>query len=195
MGKNPTHFSDQDPEPKFLHLSAVERSASVTLEGRRRLIERFLLEGLSGMANQPKPAELRVLQGNPRQHKIKVSDAIAPLEYGYVEPLRPLGVAGKKFWDSIFGAGEMWISIRTDTQLVQLVCEQLDRRERLLELWQDNPSDRSLNMSLFDVEKQIVSGLSLLGFSPADRTRLGLVSAKTKSKLQELLDAKKADGK
>jgi hypothetical protein len=36
-----------------------------------------------------------------------------------------------------------------------------------------------------------VASLSLLGFSPADRTRLGLVSAKTKSKLEELL-AKKA---
>lgn len=89
----------------------------------------------------------------------------------------------------------MWISIRTDTQLVQMVCEQLDRRERLRVLWDANPADRALNMSLFDTEKAIVSGLSLLGFTPADRTRLGLVSAKTKSKLQELLDAKKDAGK
>jgi hypothetical protein len=56
--------------------------------------------------------------------------------------------------------------------------------------WQD-PSDRPVNMSLMEIEKQIMSGLSLLGFSPADRTRLGLVSAKTKTKLEELL-AKKA---
>jgi len=147
------------------------------------------------MANPPKPAELKILQGNPGQHKIKVNDGLAPLDYGYVEPLRPLGVVGKQFWDSIFGAGELWISIRTDTQLVQMVCEQLDRRERLRELWLDNPSDRALSMSLVEVEKAIVSGFSLMGFSPADRTRLGLVSAKTKSKLQELLDAKKADGK
>jgi len=76
-----------------------------------------------------------------------------------------------------------------------MVCEQLDRRERLRELWEKNPGDRSLNMSLFDTEKAVVSSLSLLGFTPADRTRLGLVSAKTKSKLQELLDAKKDAGK
>ena len=147
------------------------------------------------MANPPKPAELKILQGNPGQHKIKTNDGLAPLDYGYVEPLRPLGVVGKQFWDSVFGAGELWIAIRTDTQLVQMVCEQLDRRERLRELWLDNPSDRALSMSLVEVEKAIVSGFSLMGFSPADRTRLGLVSAKTKSKLQELLDAKKADGK
>ncbi len=79
--------------------------------------------------------------------------------------------------------------------LVQMVCEQLDRRDRLVELWLADPADRKVNMSLFDTEKAIVSGLSLLGFTPADRTRLGLVSAKTKSKLQELLDAKKDAGK
>jgi hypothetical protein len=45
-------------------------------------------------------------------------------------------------------------------------------------------------MSLLETEKAVVNGLSLLGFTPADRTRLGLVSARTKSKLQELMDAK-----
>ena len=147
------------------------------------------------MPNPPKPTELKVLQGNPGKRGLRLNDGLAPLEYGRIEPLRELGPAGKKFWDSIFGAGEMWISIRTDTQLVQMVCEQLDRRERLRELWEANPSDRALNMSLFDTEKAVVSSLSLLGFTPADRTRLGLVSAKTKSKLQELLDAKKDAGK
>ena len=52
-----------------------------------------------------------------------------------------------------------------------------------------------MNMSLLETEKAIVNGLSLLGFSPADRTRLGLVSAKTKSKLEELMDRKAQAGK
>ena len=43
---------------------------------------------------------------------------------------------------------------------------------------------------LKDIEILIVRNLSLLGFTPADRTRLGLVSAKTKSKLEELLALK-----
>ena len=144
------------------------------------------------MGNPPKPAELKIMQGNPGQHKIRTNDAIAPLEYGYTDPIRELGVEGKQLWDSIFGAGEIWISIRTDVQLVQQVCEQLDRRAKLRELFYENPADRQVNMSLNELEKALVSGLSLLGFTPADRTRLGLVSAKTKSKLEELL-AKKAD--
>lgn len=144
------------------------------------------------MGNPAKPAELKMLQGNPGKRAMPANEAIAPLEYGYVEPLRPLGVVGRQFWDSIFGAGELWISIRTDTQLVQMVCELMDRREILREAFLADPIERKVNMSLLETEKQIVSGLSLLGFSPADRTRLGLVSAKTKSKLEELL-AKKAE--
>ena len=142
------------------------------------------------MPNPPKPAELKLLQGNPGKRKLPLNDAIAPLEYGYVEPLRELGPVGRAFWDSIFGAGELWISVRTDTALVQLVCELMDRRERLREAFEADPVDRSVNMSLLETEKQIVSGLSMLGFTPADRTRLGLVSVKTKSKLQALLEDK-----
>lgn len=144
------------------------------------------------MGNQPKPAELKILQGNPGQHKIRTNDALAPLDYGYTEPLRPLGVDGKQLWDTIFGAGELWISIRTDTQLVQLVCEQLDRRARLLEAFDDNPLDRAVTMSINEIEKMLAGNFGLLGFTPADRTRLGLVSAKTKSKLEELLARKAA---
>jgi hypothetical protein len=140
------------------------------------------------MPNPPKPAELKMLQGNPGKRAMRLNDAIAPLEYGYIEPLRPLAEAGRQLWDSIFGAGEMWISIRTDTQLVQMACELLDRRQVLREAWATDPVDRSVNMSLLETEKQIISSLSLLGFSPADRTRLGLVSVKTKSALQELLE-------
>ncbi len=145
------------------------------------------------MANPPKPAELKLMQGNPGKRAMRLNDAVAPMEYGYTEPLRPLGVVGRQLWDSIFGAGEIWISIRTDLQLVQMVCESLVRREVLREQWNADPVNRQINMSLLETEKQIVSGLSLLGFSPADRTRLGLVSAKTKSKLEELL-ARKASG-
>jgi hypothetical protein len=144
------------------------------------------------MGNPSKPAELKLMQGNPGKRAMRLNDAIAPLDYGYVDPIRPLGVVGKQFWDSVFGAGELWISIKTDTQLVQMACELLDRREVLRDAWASNPTDRPTNMSLLETEKQIINAFSLMGFSPSDRTRLGLVSAKTKSKLEELL-AKKAE--
>ena len=143
------------------------------------------------MPNPPKPVELKIIQGNPGKRPLPLNDALAPLDYGYREPLRELGVVGKQFWDSIFDAGEIWISIRTDTELVQMVCEQLDRRELIKQQIESDPTDPTWYRQANEIEKQIIHSLSLLGFSPADRTRLGLVSAKTKSKLEELL-AKKA---
>ena len=132
-----------------------------------------------------------MIQGNPRQHKIRTNDALAPLEYGYVPPPDDLRESGLELWNQIFGAGELWISIRTDTQLVAQVCRQMDRRDELSRRFWEEPESRVVNMSLLETEKAIVNGLSLLGFTPADRTRLGLVSARTKSKLQEILDARK----
>jgi hypothetical protein len=144
------------------------------------------------MANPPKPAELKVLQGNPGQHKIKVSVDVAPVPYGRVDPLRPLDWAGQQLWDSVFGAGELWVSNRTDIQLVQLVGEQLDRKVRIESYIAEKPDEWHMFKQLNDLERLIQSNLSLLGFTPADRTRLGLVSAKTKSKLEDLLARKAA---
>ena len=142
------------------------------------------------MANPPKPAELKVLQGNPGQHKIKVSADVAPVPYGRVDPLRPLDWAGSQLWESVFDAGELWVSSRTDVQLLQLVCEQLDRKVRIESYIVEHPDEWHMFKQLNDLERLIQSNLSLLGFTPADRTRLGLVSAKTKSKLEELLARK-----
>jgi hypothetical protein len=144
------------------------------------------------MPNPPKPVELKILQGNPGKRALPLNDAIAPMDYGYREPLRELGEVGRQFWDNIFGAGELWISIRTDTELVQMVCEQLDRRELIKDQIASDPTDPTWYRQMNEIEKQIISSFSLLGFTPADRTRLGLVSAKTKSKLEEIL-AKKAN--
>ena len=145
------------------------------------------------MPNPPKPAELKLLTGNPGKRAMPSNDALAPLEYGYVEPPEDLRESGLELWNKIFGAGELWISIRTDTQLVAQVCRQMDRRDELSRRFWDEPESRVVNMSLLETEKAVVSGLSLLGFTPADRTRLGLVSARTKSKLQELMDAKRGE--
>ena len=145
------------------------------------------------MGNPPKPAELKMLQGNPGKRAMPSNDALAPLEYGYVEPPADLRESGLELWNKIFGAGELWISIRTDTSLVAQVCRQMDRRDELSRRFWDEPESRVVNMSLLETEKAVVNGLSLLGFTPADRTRLGLVSARTKSKLQELMDAKRGE--
>lgn len=143
------------------------------------------------MANPPRPAELKLLQGNPGKRGLRLNDGLAPLEYGYVEPPDDLRESGRDLWEKIFGGGVMWISILTDTQLVAQVCRQMDRRDELARRFWEEPESRVVNMSLLETEKAVQSGLSLLGFTPADRTRLGLVSARTKSKLEEVLALRK----
>jgi len=51
-----------------------------------------------------------------------------------------------------------------------------------------DPADRKLNMSLLETEKLLQSGLGLLGFTPTDRSRLGVAEVKAKSKLEELME-------
>ena len=138
------------------------------------------------MPNVTKPNELKRALGNPGRRPIP-----QPKEYvegGYIEPMRDLQEAGLQLWDAAMRTGEQWIARNSDTQLLLLTCEQMDRRAVLTQLWRSNPADKNLLMRLAEIEKQITQNLSLLGFTPTDRSRLGLAEIKAKSKLQELME-------
>lgn len=142
------------------------------------------------MPNPAKPVELRRKLGNPGQQPMPKPGELMPLPGGYVEPFRPLEFAGKQLWDSVFSHGDLWISSRTDVHLLMMTCEQLDRREEIRSLITET-KDWHLLKQLNDLERLISSNLGLLGFTPSDRTRLGLAEVKRMSKFEELL-AKKA---
>lgn len=135
------------------------------------------------MPNPAKPVEVKRLTGNPGKKALK-----EPTQYipgGYVEPMRPLEFAGLQLWRSAMTVGEQWLGRNTDTQLLLLTCEQLDRRQELIAKIAETQEWR-LYRALHDLEKLIASNLGVLGFTPSDRTRLGLAEVKTVSKLQEL---------
>jgi hypothetical protein len=64
----------------------------------------------------------------------------------------------------------------------------MDRRQHLINYWRSDPTDKNLLMRLSEIERSIASNLGQMGFTPSDRSRLGLAEIKAKSKLQELLD-------
>jgi hypothetical protein len=140
------------------------------------------------MPNPAKPIEMKRKLGNPGKRAMPGEGELMTIEGGFREPLRPLGSAGQQLWDEIYQVGGMWISPQSDTQLLQMVCELLDRREILREEFLADPTERKVNMSLLETEKLIQTSLSLLGFTPSDRSRLGLAQVKAKSKLEELMD-------
>jgi hypothetical protein len=142
------------------------------------------------MANPAKPIELKRKLGNPGKERLPEPGTLIELPGGYREPLRPLEFAGRQLWDSVFGEGELWVSSRTDVHFLMLTCEQIDRREELKTQILET-QDWHLYKQLNDLERMIATNLGLLGFTPADRTRLGLAEVKRQSKLEEMMARRK----
>lgn len=139
------------------------------------------------MPNPPKPVEQKRLLGNPG--KKALPKGLPMVAGGYVEPARPLDFAGMQLWRSAMTTGENWIARNSDTQLLLMTCEQMDRRTELMTQIVETQEWR-LYRALHDLEKMISQNLSLLGFTPSDRTRLGMAEVKTASKLEELMERK-----
>jgi hypothetical protein len=71
-------------------------------------------------------------------------------------------------------------------EILLMTCEMVDERWNLrIQVMQTD--DPRMRRGLRELDRQIVSNLSLLGFTPADRSRLGVAEVKARSKLEELL--------
>ncbi len=139
-----------------------------------------------------KPIEQKRLLGNPGKRALPDQSAITLIPMAEVapNPTRPLLKYGQELWDKVWDTGINWISPNTDTELLLMTCEMIDERWnlRVQVMTNNDPKDRR---GLRELDKAIVSNLSLLGFSPSDRSRLGLAEVKKMSKLEEIM-AKKA---
>jgi hypothetical protein len=82
--------------------------------------------------------------------------------------------------------GQSWISPTTDIELVLMTAEMVDERWNLRVKVMSNDDPR-LRRGLRELDKQIVSNLADLGFSPTARMRLGIAEVKKQSKLEELM--------
>jgi hypothetical protein len=138
-----------------------------------------------------KPIEQKRLLGNPGKRALPDEGTIAliPMATSTPEPTRPLLKYGRELWDKVWDTGINWISPNTDTELLLMTCEMIDERWNLrVRVMTDNdPKDRR---GLRELDRAIVSNLSLLGFSPSDRSRLGIAEVKKMSKLEELMARK-----
>jgi hypothetical protein len=142
-----------------------------------------------------KPIEQKRLLGNPGKRALPDEGTIAliPMATSTPEPTRPLLKYGRELWDKVWDTGINWISPNTDTELLLMTCEMIDERWNLrVRVMTDNdPKDRR---GLRELDRAIVSNLSLLGFSPSDRSRLGIAEVKKMSKLEELMARKAQRG-
>jgi hypothetical protein len=101
------------------------------------------------------------------------------------DPARPLLKYGKEFWDKVWGSGLSWISANTDAELLLMTCELVDERWNLrVRVMQSN--DWRERRALRELDDRIIRNLSLLGFTPADRSKLGVAEVKAISKMEQL---------
>jgi hypothetical protein len=97
------------------------------------------------------------------------------------EPHRQLiTIEGKKgpgweLWERFWTAGSSWLKI-DDAELIMLTCEAEDERAILRRLVFQDPNDWRARVSLRQLDKSITDNLSLLGFTPTDRARIGFRS-------------------
>lgn len=130
---------------------------------------------------KPMPLERRERLGlRDKQKNQRTVVALAtPVEWVVPQPHRQLiTVAGEDgpgmwLWRRIWDAGRSWLR-EDDAELVMILCEQSDERAVLRRQVFQTPDDWRARASLRLLEKLITENLSLLGFSPTDRARIGL---------------------
>jgi len=135
-----------------------------------------------------KPIEQKRLLGNPGKRALPDQNEVVLLDPvdETPEPPRPLLKYGRDLWDRVWGIGATWVSDKTDIELLVMTCEMIDERWNLRVKVMQN-DDARMRRGLRELDRQIVSNLSLLGFTPSDRSRLGVAEVKAKSKLEELM--------
>jgi hypothetical protein len=140
------------------------------------------------MGRPPKPIEQKRALGNPGRRPLPTEGSLVllPSMYEIPEPPRPIVTeAAKALWNRTWSMGQTWLSPQTDIELLLMTCEMVDERWNLrIKVLQDNrPEERK---GLRDLERQLIGNLSLLGFTPTDRSRLGVAEVKKISKLEAL---------
>jgi hypothetical protein len=134
----------------------------------------------------PKPTELKRRVGNPGKRALPTPatvHALPPVDTT-PDPPRPLGPAGRALWERAWQHGRAWIA-ESDIELLLLTCEQIDERQALrLRVLRDN--DWRERSGLRALDKVIQDGLGMMGFSPVDRSRLGVAEVKVVSALEEV---------
>jgi len=139
------------------------------------------------MANPGKPAEQKRRTGS---RHYKPADDLIMLEKvsSMPVPLRRLGDSGLALWNRTWQMGQVWLSANTDIELLQMTCEQLDERDLLLEYVLANTDDcRFERSALRELDKSIRTNLSLMGFTPTNRMKLGVAEVKRMSLIEEMM--------
>lgn len=149
------------------------------------------------MARPPKPDALKRRIGTARPDRERAPLAVFPS--GEPAPKCPvkLGTIGRRAWRQYWQVGDAWLSRRTDLAIVARLCRLYDDEANLYaEVEREGYLVRGAMgglvgnpavIMLRKVQAELRQCEGLCGFTPSDRSRLGLSEVKRQSKLESFL--------
>ena len=155
-----------------------------------------------GRGKRPEPIEKKRLRGATiRNHlpAVPVPEfALAVVNDGELpEPPKTLSEFGRAYWLMFWDAGRRHLSEKHDAALIERLCLAFDQVARI-EQWLGTDVTRwfyeTANGQLVthplikqksELNAQITAWLSLLGFTPSDRARLGLAEIRVANELDQ----------
>lgn len=147
-----------------------------------------------------KPIERHRATGNPSKKKLPDAPLAGDGLTSTGRPVMPrgLGPAGKAMWSRVWSGGKSWVAPISDRPLVEQLCRLADEVEILrkdiasgkTERWYTTANGQVVThpavKQLADGRVQMTTWLSMLGFSPSDRGRLGLTEVRVKDEDDEM---------
>lgn len=143
-----------------------------------------------------KPNELKRKLGNPGKQKLPELATITILPQVSDQAPAHLTPEAQKLWTDIRGIAT-WIG-NTDRSILTLLCEKLDRRNEYIAKLQSMDlvlyTDKGYAYAnpvvgmLSTIENEITKLFSLLGLTPADRSKLGVAEVQAMSAIDKLME-------
>ena len=133
--------------------------------------------GGKGSGRTPKPVEQKRRLGNLGGRKLPSQAVIVnlpSLATQIPEPHRPLGQHGRALWHRVWTSGASWLRPSLDGDLVLMACEMTDERSMLRQIVFSDQTAWRERRGLRELDRQITTLLSQIGFSPTDRASLGI---------------------
>lgn len=133
----------------------------------------------------PTPNEIKKRRGTARHDRVPNLSNLAAVPAVMPEPVELDATDALEY---VLSAGQIWLAA-TDTLALALLREAIEERASLRAVVIATQSTDA-RKALRDLEKQILSQMSALGFDPSGRSRLGLAEVKSATKLEQLRKAR-----
>jgi P27 family predicted phage terminase small subunit len=159
--------------------------------------------GTGGRPGRPaKPVEVRRRQGNPGKRPLPAAPtpetSLANVDENSLPPTPDrLGEVGAGYWVRLWSAGRRHLSEQHDSALLLEMCVAFEDLWRLQDWlgsdvsrrWYETANGQIVThpavKQIDQIRAQLTTWLSLIGFTPSDRSRLGLLEVRVANELDE----------